>query len=1187
MKKRLAREAAELFQWRHLSAIGKNTSLCALCVSAVNVVFLLTACCLLLTPLSLAQEKKIDVTFGRIVVESFGVDGERVRSFVDLYDSEGQKVGGGRREREGETVFHVREGTYSARVIANNSIDIESIRVKSGQETRVKADFGRLTLSFNDPGKFAIFMDSTGVQVMALGIGKTGRLSAHVRPGTYRIQVHTEPRKEFENLAVRANRETVAGDSINHPPKIIEITSSPQLINPGQSAKIRVEARDEDGDPLTYSYKPNPGRIEGSGERVIYHAAQGKGSSRISVTVADPHGASDSFDYFISSGDLTVAALTANDEPFNGFVEILDALGSSAASGSLGPTGTKTWRLREGRYTLAVTGDNTIQVKDVLVSTDRAHKADVQFGRVKFESFSVNGERVDAAVDLFDAEDRKVGGGKSGKPGETLFHVAEGTYRASLYAGNHMEVAEIRVTKGQESRIRTDWGKLTLRLDEPGKYANIYESSGRKVLGEAIGKGGNLSCYLRPGTYSAEVYTEPRRQFRDLVVHAGKETLVGDFTNHPPRIVDVSSDPPLIKPGQSAAIRVEATDDDGDVLTYGYSANAGRIEGKGPKVVYHAPPESTACKVTVTVLDPHGGSDTFDYFVTGGELTVRALTGRGEPLDGLVQVFNRLGTRVEAQNIGPSGTKTWQLRQGEYSVQVIGDNMVEVPDVEVITDKRRRVDVSFGKVIVESRGVGDERVEASVDLFDSEDRKVGGGKIGKGGETSFSVSEGTYRAVVTARNEIVVKDIQAVPGQATRVRAEWGKLTLSCFDQGKYAAFYDPEGRKLVGETLADTGRMSCHVRPGTYWIEVFSEPKKEFRNLVVQAGQETLAGDFANQRPRVTSITADPPLIKAGQSSRIRVEAKDDDGDPLVFHFEPTVGRIEGSGNEVIYHAPQERGSYLVNIWVSDPHEDSLVYGYFISGGDLTIQTFTGNNEPLDALVHVYDQLETRVESGNTGPSGSRTWRLQEGAYRLEVIGDNTIEVADVNVVTDLDSMAAVNFGKLSVQCFGTDRKPLNTFVEVRTESAEKAAGGRTGEDGVIDFNLRPGFYDISAHQSNVIERPHVQVESQQHYLVSLDPAESGVTREISNRPAIERIVLKPIRTAGPRGYEVSIVTSGGTDGSLSYHYECAGAEVSGSGPKAIIKGRGNNAIMLKVLVRSISGFEAKGEVMIPGVKK
>ena len=603
-----------------------------------------------------------------------------------------------------------------------------------------------------------------------------------------------------------------------------------------------------------------------------------------------------------------MSAAGPKQEPVNAHVQVFDGLGNIVQNSMLGPSGARTFRLREGRYKVLVAGENVIESDEVQVLTDQKRKLDVLFGRVVVESYGANGERVDTSVDLFAADGEKAGAGKE-KPGETSFTVREGLYRASVFASNYCEIPFIRVERGKETRVRTDWGKLTLRLDEPGKYAYVYDSTGRKILGEAIGKGGRLSCNVQPGTYSVEVFTEPRKEFRNLVVQAGRETLAGDFLNHPPRITEVWSDPPLVRPGETAKLRVDATDDDGDPLTYTYTTSVGRIEGQGPKVTYLAPKDPATYKVTVTATDTHGESDTFDYYLSPGELTVRAVTGRGAPVNGYVHVYDALGARAAADNLGPGGTKSWQLREGVYRVQVFADNTIEVPDVEVRTGQRKRVDVPFGRVVVESRGLEGEQVDCSVELLDEENQKVGEGKGRKEGKTFFDVREGTYRAVLTARSRMEITDIRVVAGREIPVRADWGKLTLSVNAPRALAVFYDSEGRKIVGETLGQVGRLSCHVPPGVYRIEVYTEPKREFRNLLVQPNQETLAGDFANQPPRIVNITSDPPLIKAGQTAKIRVDAVDDDGDLINYNYVADSGRVEGKGDEVVYYAPQEKG--------------------------------------------------------------------------------------------------------------------------------------------------------------------------------------------------------------------------------------------------------------------------------------
>jgi hypothetical protein len=188
---------------------------------------------------------------------------------------------------------------------------------------------------------------------------------------------------------------------------------------------------------------------------------------------------------------------------------------------------------------------------------------------------------------------------------------------------------------------------------------------------------------------------------------------------------------------------------------------------------------------------------------------------------------------------------------------------------------------------------------------------------------------------------------------------------------------------------------------------------------------------------------------------------------------------------------------------------------------------------------------------------------------------------------VTDLDSFAVVNFGKLTVECFGPNRKPLNTYVQVRGDNAEKLAGGSTGDDGAIEFNLRPGLYDIVAHQANQITRPRVQVDSQQAYFVALDSSSIEAVSWSSRKPAIEQILVKPLRGAGQRAFDVVVSAYRPSAGRLSYSYECSGGTVSGSGSMVSVRGAGTGEIRLRVTVRSETGEETRGEVFIPAVKK
>lgn len=78
----------------------------------------------------------------------------------------------------------------------------------------------------------------------------------------------------------------------NSPPKINSLVAEQQSLKVGQSTKITVDASDQDGGQLTYSWYVTLGDIIGSGTSVLYSAAYCcSGINNIRVTVKDSKGA--------------------------------------------------------------------------------------------------------------------------------------------------------------------------------------------------------------------------------------------------------------------------------------------------------------------------------------------------------------------------------------------------------------------------------------------------------------------------------------------------------------------------------------------------------------------------------------------------------------------------------------------------------------------------------------------------------------------------------------------------------------------------------------------------------------------------------------------------------------------------------------------------------------------------------
>ncbi len=80
--------------------------------------------------------------------------------------------------------------------------------------------------------------------------------------------------------------------------------------------------------------------------------------------------------------------------------------------------------------------------------------------------------------------------------------------------------------------------------------------------------------------------------------------------NHYPAIDGMGADCAWIRPSEQCAVHCVASDIDGDVLTYTWSADAGSVKGDGPDAVWTAPDFEGDFVVRVRVADGYGGERT-------------------------------------------------------------------------------------------------------------------------------------------------------------------------------------------------------------------------------------------------------------------------------------------------------------------------------------------------------------------------------------------------------------------------------------------------------------------------------------------------------------------------------------------------------------------------------------------------
>jgi len=161
------------------------------------------------------------------------------------------------------------------------------------------------------------------------------------------------------------------------------------------------------------------------------------------------------------------------------------------------------------------------------------------------------------------------------------------------------------------------------------------------------------------------------------------------LANHRPAIIGLEADPVKIIPSGSCQIVCNASDADGDELSYNWSASGGQIEGVGANVTWTAPSSEGSYNITVTATDGHGGEAT--GYVTievraNNPPTINSLVAEAEwalPL-GNIQVtctasdhdgdelsYQWLASGGSISGTGPGVTWTAPENTGMYDITVV------------------------------------------------------------------------------------------------------------------------------------------------------------------------------------------------------------------------------------------------------------------------------------------------------------------------------------------------------------------------------------------------------------------------------------------------------------------------------------------------------------------------------------
>lgn len=158
----------------------------------------------------------------------------------------------------------------------------------------------------------------------------------------------------------------------------------------------------------------------------------------------------------------------------------------------------------------------------------------------------------------------------------------------------------------------------------------------------------------------------------------------GGGGNRAPVITSLVAASQAVWPGGTTAVTATAKDNDGDALTYTWTANGGTITGSGRQVNWNAPQIGGVFTITCMVSDGKGGQDTATEDITVGATVTGTVNdvSTDEPVAGVAVTIDGITDTTDAQGrftiIGVS--------EGQHEITLGGNWVVAGAGVTVTTN---------------------------------------------------------------------------------------------------------------------------------------------------------------------------------------------------------------------------------------------------------------------------------------------------------------------------------------------------------------------------------------------------------------------------------------------------------------------------------------------------------------------
>ena len=826
----------------------------------------------------------------------------------------------------------------------------------------------------------------------------------------------------------------------NTAPSLSSVTASPPQVSPGGTITLEADATDAEQSDLSYTWTiPDDWSADTTtGERIDVTAPDTYDvTATAEVVVADPRGAQTSGSVVISTRDNqgpTIDSFSANPTSVQkGGTIDLEVIAQDPNGDAL----QYDWSVaKQQTWTLSTNGSEaTLQSPEQPNATTR----------------------VEVAV-----EDEE---GKTARASKVVSTKPNVSPSIGSVSANPTTVSPGKTSTVSVSASDPDGDSLDYQWSATGSWS-------------VSGSGASASI-TPPSTYGATgvVTVQVTDGFGGS---ATGSVTVSTRQNGDPIIALLSANPPTVAPKTLTRLVVNASDPNGDTLSYNWSLPNGWTKQTSTgqtippnELVLQAPGSyDTQATVSVTVTDGQGGSSKASvpiFTEDNGAPTIDSLTA--SPAD----IAPGGTTTIEASTRDPNGDSlnySWTLPGSKWSQSGSGAKITVTAPDQFGLQKTIRLDVSDGNggtatasvavstadnqpPTLDSLTASPQTVQPNKTLTveakarDSDSKNLNynwtipkqwstsgsGAKITVTAPGQFGVS-GTVEVAVSdgdggqASGSVVVSTADNQTPSVSSVTASPQPASPGASVQVEALAA-DPDGDSLgyswtvpKGWNKSGSGSQITLQSPNSYGKSGVVRVTVDDGNGATAKGS-TLVSTETNQNPVLSALTANPQAVAPNGSITVEATAADPNGDSLNYQWTPPSGWSKsGSGDTITLQAPGSYGnSGLVQVTIDDGQGGTAT-------GSVLVRT-DRNQSPVISNVTANPVVlspggTTTVRASATDPNNDSlgySWNVPQGwtqkgsGAQIEVVAPNKTSASATLTVTVSDGNGGRSKGAVVVQ--------------------------------------------------------------------------------------------------------------------------------------------------------------------------